>query len=63
MIALTRPESLLVKFLFTAPFLLATLTITCEAQPKGKPAADPARDAPEGDPPDDRQAPLFPGQA
>jgi hypothetical protein len=42
MLAPTRPDSLLVKFLFAAPCLVAMLTVTCQREPE--PDASPSPD-------------------
>lgn len=38
----TSPDSLLVKFLFTAPCLMAMLTVTCQRETEPDPSPAPA---------------------
>jgi hypothetical protein len=60
MIAPLKPELLLVKFLFTAPCLFASLTITCEATPAPKSSTFPTGSERAGNPPVDPQAAPAP---
>jgi hypothetical protein len=46
----TLPDSLLVKFLFTAPCLLAMLTITCQREPEPASSGDRPEQVPAADP-------------
>ena len=54
MLAPIRPDTLLVKFLFTAPCLLAMLTVTCQREPE--PGSSPSPD--DGHAPDPQGTPA-----